>query len=191
MLEAVLASRVFPSRYELMRHCAKLAEPGVACEFGVFKGHSLRTIRHFRKPPVFGFDSFEGLPEQWDTGSDAEHPAGHFACDLPDVGDAVLVPGWFDTTIPAWKAANPEPVRLLHVDSDLYSSAVTVLRGLDDRIVPGTVIVFDELVDFAGGWYPNWREGEWRALCEWVDGGRAVEPVGRTEWQQAAFIVRN
>lgn len=191
MLEAVWASRVFPGRRSLMRYCSQLAPAGIACEFGVFEGHSLRTIRNYRKAPVFGFDSFAGLPEGWDTGGPDERPAGYFACPQPEAWGCELVPGWFDDTIPAWKVQNRGPVRFLHVDCDLYSSARAVLFGLDDRIVAGSVIVFDELIDFAGEWYPNWRDGEWKALNEWLaERGRVVEPIGRTPHQQAAFIVR-
>ncbi|MNP66627.1 hypothetical protein D3C76_1623550 [compost metagenome] len=65
-----------------------------------------------------------------------------------------------------------------------------MLEGLNERIVAGTVIVFDELVDWAEAWYPNWREGEWKALCEWLaTHGRKVKPLARTEHQQASIVV--
>ena len=36
-------------------------------------------------------------------------------------------------------------------------------------IVTNTIIVFDELYPFAKPMkYPNWAEGEWKALVEWV-----------------------
>lgn len=174
----------------LLRFAAQRAPAGIACEFGVFQGHSLREIRDVRPAPVFGFDSWRGLPARWDLGASARD-AGHFACEPPrDLATGVhLVPGWFADTIPAWLAENAGPVRFLHVDSDLYESARTVLMLLDGRIEPGTVIVFDELLD--DGQYPNWREGEWRALCEWLAAcGRVVEPIGRTAGQQAAFVVK-
>lgn len=192
MLDAVMGCRVFRNKHSLLRHCALAAPAGIACEFGVYQGHSLRAIRGYRAAAVFGFDSFAGLPEEWDTGGPAEHPAGHFACDLPEVAPGTfLVQGWFDDTLPKWRDENHGPVQFLHIDGDLYSSARTVLFGLNDRLVPGSVILFDELVDFEDEWYPNWREGEWKALNEWLaECGREVEPIGRTKRQQAAFIVR-
>jgi hypothetical protein len=51
----------------------------------------------------------------------------------------------------------------LHMDADLYSSTRTVLDMMAPRIVPGTVIVFDEFFN-----YPGWREGEYRAFMEFV-----------------------
>ncbi len=191
MLERVRAARVFGGRYSLIRHCAQTAPAGIACEFGVRRGWSLQIIRNFRKPPVFGFDSFEGLPADWNTGGDP-YPAGTFACEPPaDLATGVeLVRGWFADTIPAWKQANAGAVRLLHIDCDLYESAREALFGMNDRIEPGSVLLFDELVDFDETNYPRWREGEWRALNEWlVECSRTAEPIGRTGHQQAAFIV--
>jgi hypothetical protein len=52
----------------------------------------------------------------------------------------------------------------LHIDCALYSSTACVLRLVAERIVPGTVILFDELIG-----YPGWQEGEYKALCEWVE----------------------
>ena len=52
---------------DLIDHCLKLIPPeGLILEFGVFKGKSLgymaeRLPRH----QLFGFDTFEGLPEPW------------------------------------------------------------------------------------------------------------------------------
>lgn len=193
LLELTRAARVFPSRGALLRHCALAAAPGVACEFGVHTGGSLRAIRNFRKPPVFGFDSFTGLPSVWDTGGPAQHPAGHFACEPPrDLPIGVhLVVGLFEDTLSAWAAKHAEPVRFVHIDCDLYTSARAVFETLDAHIVAGTVLLFDELVDWhESGVYPNWREGEWRALIEWLaQRTRAVSPIGRTAHQQAAFVV--
>lgn len=193
LLERLTDAPVFGGRYSLIRYCAQAAPPGIACEFGVRDGWSLRILRSFRKPPVFGFDSWQGLPTDWQTGGDDQYPAGTFACapprDLPH--GTHLVPGWFVDTIPAWKASHDGAVQLLHLDCDLYESTHEVLFGLNDRIAAGAVLLFDELVDFGQTNYPRWREGEWRALNEWLaEYGREVAPIGRTDHQQAAFIVR-
>ena len=58
-------------------------------------------------------------------------------------------------------AAHPGPVSLLHVDGDLYSSAVTVLEHVGPRLVPGSVVVFDEFFNF-----PGWEQHEFRAWQE-------------------------
>lgn len=193
LLEQVKAAPVF-TRRGLIRFSALAAgASGVACEFGVFKGDSLREIKNYRKGEVYGFDSWQGLPSKWETGAtDREHDKGHFACPMPKdlPNKTYLVAGWFKDTIPEWKNKHADNVSFLHVDCDLYESTKDVLYGLNDRICIGTIILFDEIIDIAEDWYKNWREGEWKALNEWLsEHGREVKPIGRTEHQQVAFRV--
>jgi hypothetical protein len=111
---------------------------------------------------IFGFDSFEGLPEDWR----GPFSSGVFSRggQLPVVPANVhLVKGWFDEVLPGFAAAHLGPAALLHVDCDLYSSTKCIFRELGDRIHPGTVIVFDEYFD-----YPGWEEHEHRAFAEFV-----------------------
>jgi ABC-type polysaccharide/polyol phosphate transport system ATPase subunit len=147
-----------------LEHALSLAEgqEGMALEFGVFSGRTLRTITAARDGKnVFGFDSFNGLPEDWREG----FPAGTFAVDEPpEVLGAELVVGLFEDTLPGFLDEHPEPVAFLHVDADLYSSTRTVLRRVGPRLRPGSVIVFDE---FFG--YPGFREHEYRAWTEYVE----------------------
>ena len=71
--------------------------------------------------------------------------------------------GLFDETLSAFLRELPPttPASFVHVDCDLYSSTKTVLDNLAPRVVPGTVIVFDEYV-----MYPGWRTGEYKAFVE-------------------------
>ena len=109
---------------------------------------------------MFGFDSFEGLPERWRTGFDT----GSFTAErLPDVPGAELVVGWFEDTLPEWAAEHPEPIAFLHLDADLYSSTATVLEHIGDRLVEGSIVVFDEYFN-----YPGWHDHEHRAWIEFV-----------------------
>ena len=58
----------------------------------------------------------------------------------------VLVRGWFDQTLPRFLADNPHVAfALVHVDCDLYESTKVVLSQLWDRVVPGGIVLFDEL----------------------------------------------
>ena len=134
------------------RHLAAALEQarpdGLVVEFGVFQGYTLNVLaRRVTPDRVWGFDSFEGLPEDWQVSSDQDLAAGTFAVDrLPEVEtNAELVVGWFSDTLPIWMEQHAGPVRLLHVDCDLYSSARYILATLDSRIVHGTVIVFDDM----------------------------------------------
>lgn len=137
---------------------------GLFMEFGVRSGRSVNHIARRRpKITVHGFDSFEGLPEPW-TGWTMNR--GAFGGEgIPDVESNVqLHVGWFDDTLPRFLEAHDGPVSFVHVDSDIYRSARTILRGLADRFRPGSIIVFNEYFN-----YPNWKQHEFRAFQEFCD----------------------
>ena len=134
---------------------------GLVLEFGVRFGKSIRFIAARTDQAVHGFDSFEGLPEAWGAS-----PAGTYTTSgvLPNAPPNVhLHAGLFADTLPGFVSAHPGSVRFMNVDCDIYSSAKTVLEHLGNRIVPGTVIVFDEY--FCN---PNWRNDEYKAFQEAV-----------------------
>ena len=135
--------------------------PGLVMEFGVAAGKSINFLaEQLPSERIYGFDGFEGLPEDWL----ATHRAGHFAQALPEVRDNVeLVVGWFDRTLPGFLDTHPGDVSYLHVDCDLYSSTKTIFELLGPRIKPGTVIVFDEYFN-----YPTWRDHEHKAFVEFA-----------------------
>lgn len=136
-------------------------EEGMVLEFGVFSGATVNYLAARTGWQIDAFDSFEGLPETWRGG----YPKGTFARGtLPKVAPNVsLHVGWFADRLPPFLAADSRPVRYLHVDSDLYSSARTIFIHLRNRILPGTVIVFDEYFNYDG-----WLQGEFHAFQEFV-----------------------
>ena len=162
-------------------------------EFGVRAGDSLRWLLS-KKPDqeIHGFDSWEGLPESWNVGV-KEFEKGSMSVPMPSFPNnkVRLWKGWFDDTIDPWKEKHTGDIAYLHIDSDLYSSAKCVLTKLNDRIVPGTLIVFDELANFRlSGKMERWNEHEWKALCEWlVENDREVKPILRSPMYQAACKV--
>ena len=136
---------------------------GLVLEFGVFNGKSIRQIASLVEGEVHGFDSFEGIPEQWN-----HEPKGSYSTQnrLPDVpANVSLHKGWFEDSIPAFlaRAPVPEPIRFMNIDCDLYSSTKVIFDLLGKQVVPGTVIVFDEYIG-----YPTWKEDEFRAFNEAV-----------------------
>ncbi len=157
----------FGGRYALMRFAVESSQAGdgegLVCEFGVAAGKSVNFIaRLLPSVTVYGFDSFEGLPEDWRDGL----PKGHFKVrGLPKVeSNVMLIPGWFDETLPDFLAEHPQHIAFLHVDCDLYTSTKTIFDALEKRIRPGTVILFDEFFN-----YPGWKEGEYKAFIEFVE----------------------
>jgi hypothetical protein len=125
-----------------------VGEPLLYLEFGVFKGKSMRYWSSILADPesrLVGFDSFEGLPETFDER--LRFTAGAFDVEgqVPEIDDprVSFEKGWFEDTLPRF--AVPEHRALvITLDADLYSSTILVLRTLADRIVPGTVLYFDD-----------------------------------------------
>jgi hypothetical protein len=134
---------------------------GLVLEFGVRFGTSIRQIAALAGGIVHGFDSFEGLPEDWHREARGSYSTGGALPPVPD--NVTLHAGWFNDTLPRFLAQHPGPARLVNVDCDLYSSTATVLAHLADRIAPGTVLVFDEYIN-----HEHWREDEFRAFQEAV-----------------------
>jgi hypothetical protein len=154
-------AKSYPDRFALLEAAIDQMEiQGLYCEFGVYRAETLNFIASKVTTEVHGFDSFEGLPEDWKSG----HEKGTFALEaLPRVRPNVrLHRGWFDDTIPAFREQHPgEQIAFLHLDADLYSSTRTVFELLGDAIVAGTLIAFDEFFN-----YPGWGEGEYKAFME-------------------------
>jgi hypothetical protein len=160
MAEAIL----FEDHDAFLRFCLERSADGAALEFGVAGGRSIGVLARVSAPRlVHGFDSFEGLPEDW-TGHMERRGAFSQKGVLPRVPDNVrLYKGWFSDSLPPWLAQNAGPTGFIHVDCDIYASTRDVLWVLRERMVVGTVIVFDEYFN-----YPNWRLHEARALKEFV-----------------------
>jgi len=197
-------------------HCMPLCkDDGWFLEFGVYQARTINVCSALRPNNRFyGFDSFEGLPEDWKIANESDNLSKitsvskeYFAVDkLPQVNENVtLVKGFFDQSLSPWidQHLNDEStISWLHIDSDLYSSAVCIFDQLNKYIVPGTIIRFDELVDWRLAGFQNnfdhhkpkskyslWKDGEWKALQEWISTyDRKVKPLWR-EWHQGAGLI--
>lgn len=120
-------------------------------EFDVFEGASIRFWSSQNKNVAsrfFGFDSFEGLPEDWHSGK----RKGAFSTGgkPPEVSDARVsfVAGWFQRSLRCFlESYRPQNQLVIHIDCDLYSSALYCLTTLDPVIGSGTLIVFDDFFD--------------------------------------------
>jgi tetratricopeptide (TPR) repeat protein len=134
---------------------------GMVLEFGVRFGSSIRQIASFSGQIVHGFDSFQGLPEAWHNEPKGSYTTRGVIPDLPE--NVRLHVGWFEDTLPSFLAENEGDVRFINIDCDIYSSTSTVLNLLAERIVPGTVIVFDEYIG-----NEHWQDDEFKAFQEAV-----------------------
>ncbi len=167
LLEHAPDAHAFDSPQELLARCVEIAREreGAFLEFGVYTGATINQIAgEVPDRIVHGFDSFQGLPENW-----RDCPEGAFSTDgkLPRVRSNVqLHVGLFQDTLPAFmkKEHAPMTIALLHIDCDLYSSTKTVFDHLGEYIGKGTVVVFDEFFN-----YPNFQDHEFRAWFEYIE----------------------
>jgi hypothetical protein len=177
---------IYAARQELWRYSLSLIDdPSRSwCEFGVAEGETLEwfAARKPRGNRLFGFDSFEGIPEPW-----LVYPAGHwrtrvYRSNRPDV---VVVPGRFEASLTRDVLDAIGPIGLLHVDCDLYASTRTVLERVAPLLREGTVIVFDEFYHYAG-----WEQHESKAFFEVASReGFQFEYLGRTPTCQISLRI--
>ena len=108
-----------------------------------------------------GFDTFTGLPQPW-----GNEPVGAYSTGgtVPNMdGKVHFHKGLFGDTIrPFLEQKGPEAfLAYANIDCDLYSSTLDILEGFHGRVVPGTILVFDEYIG-----HPSWRQDEFRAWRE-------------------------
>ena len=145
---------------------------GLCLEFGVYSGNTIREIRRLLDTngiveTVYGFDSFQGLPEDW-SGYVITKETFDMGGKIPRVGPNIkLIPGFFDLSIPAWLEEDDSHDRIisfLHIDSDLYSSAKCIFDNIGHNLTSGSLVLFDEYFN-----YPNWQNHEHLAFSEFCE----------------------
>lgn len=137
-------------------------------EFGVWSGKTINYISSNTDETVYGFDSFTGLPDDWDRGDETNKmfKKGKFCMDkLPSVNsNVVLVKGWFNETLKDFLHNKNKKIKFIHIDCDLYKSTKTIFNLCHKYFDNKVYIVFDEIFN-----YPNWCDGEYKALMEIIE----------------------
>jgi hypothetical protein len=132
-------------------------------EFGVSHGSSLlyvyQTLQKFKFAEVrlFGFDSFEGLPEEATFDDDGTWSPGAYYAKEKNVRKFLskegvnwekvkLIKGWFsDTLKPSFIKENRiEKASVIMIDCDMYISAKEALDFCVPLIKDKTIIIFDD-----------------------------------------------
>jgi hypothetical protein len=173
------------SRYELLTLSFSKVDQnqlGLYCEFGVYTGNSINHIASLTHKTVFGFDSFEGLPERWRD----RFEKGAFRLNkLPQTRtNVILIKGMFHETLPDFLMAHRDNIAFLHIDCDLYSSAKTIFNLIGNKIVPDTIIVFDDYFN-----YPGWKNGEFKAFSEYVHETKlSYEYIGYNRYSEQVAV---
>ncbi len=173
MNNALTPPPVYRHTHEMTERVLKNGVPGDFVECGVYRGAQVAIMALAKMgldpdgPPrkFHLFDSFEGIPEagpeddqQPGIGPKAPDAAGrlvssgHSVCSLEGVQrlmDRWGVPeeilqyhkGWFQHTVPLWDG---DPIALLRLDGDLYSSTLVCLEHLYPFVSSGGIVIIDD-----------------------------------------------
>ena len=130
-------------------------------EFGVYRASSFKyLIKVFKKG--FGFDTFTGLPEDWDVGSHIEEEGSYTAYgNVPEIEGGEFVVGKFEDTLPIFFSERRPIASVINFDADLYSSTICALNFSKSIIDKDTILIFDELII-----NESWEQDEFKALNE-------------------------
>jgi hypothetical protein len=116
-------------------------------EFGVFDGKSFRwwmSAHTHADSRFYGFDTFEGLPENWGI-----FRKGDMFANTPQIEDTrhKFYKGYFQHTLFDFEHEvnlHNNRRKVIHMDADLFSSTLFVLTTLAQYLRPGDIILFDE-----------------------------------------------
>ena len=143
--------RHYPDRKKLYQYILEsehlALKPIQYLEFGVCGGDSFRWWLENNKDNTssfHGFDTFEGLPEDWGF-----YKQGDMHAPIPDVSDkrAGFEKGLFQHTLLNFidqKIDKTGKKKVIHLDADLFSSTLFVLTSLAPYLREGDIIFFDE-----------------------------------------------
>lgn len=116
-------------------------------EFGVAKGTSIKwwvEQNTNESSKFFGFDTFTGLPEDWNL-----MKAGSMSAEgeTPKLEDerVQFLKGLFQETLPGFlKGFDNSRRAVIHMDADLYTSTLFVLTSLAPFLKANDILIFDE-----------------------------------------------
>lgn len=158
--------------------------PGAIVEVGVYRGGLVEKLaRQFPDKPVFGFDTFEGLPVRDYSAGEVHKPGDFGDVSFSEISRSAaaypnlkLVKGYFP------ESGNPNMlVCFAHIDVDFYLSTKRAIEFLWPRTVPGGILVFDDY---------DWKDcpGVKKALHECF--GDTVRLTPNCLLQQQAFVIK-
>lgn len=145
---------------------------GDVCEFGVAQGKTSALIANEMRSTdktLWIFDSFEGLPvpskedelidDIFQLG-EMEHYTGQMSCPEQLVNESLnhvnfptdrrkICKGWIDETIA--NGIVPSQICFAYLDFDFYEGTKLVLSLIEEKLVPGGVVVVDDYDFFSSG----------------------------------------
>lgn len=169
-VEKFIGSTLFFKTRDQIRDYAVdlIPDTGLLLEFGVYNG---RSINYFSKQldkkndkrNIYGFDSFQGLDEDWYGVKERKHKSWSMFGQTPSNlhSRARLSVGLIQVTLKPFLENQNSKIAFIHIDTDTYTPAKIVLEECKDYMPNGCVVLFDELIG-----YPNWENHEYKALKE-------------------------
>ena len=155
-------------------------------EFGVFSGTSINFFSQKINKNIYGFDSFEGLKEDW-LGTSVIKGTFDLKKQIPKLNSNVIpISGWVQDTLPKFLDEKKPKINFVHMDIDTYESSKFVLENIKPFLIKGAIILFDELYNFEG-----WDVGEYKALTEVFDEKDYSFVSFSTDTAQAAIKILN
>jgi len=180
-------------------HLTKDTPEGLIMEFGVGDGGSLKSLAGVAQQlnrTVYGFDWFMGLPE--DCGGADQKGSFSTGGKLPSLSNhpnVEIIKGLFQDTLSGFLEEHQELMAFVHIDVDLYSSAAFILSHIEKRLQSGTILAFDEMVDWhndlPADHYGHWRNSEYKAFNEMLarNVGMTWKCLSRGEANQVAIKI--
>ena len=187
--------------FNVFNQCIKFQDTGYSfVECGVAKGGALALMKYAStNNPVFGFDSFEGMPDivEKDLGS---YNKTDPLLDFGKVGDNLsggiesvyttfkslnqsmenvhLIKGFFNDTL-ALNKSKCGKIAVLRIDADWYESCKICLEELYDQVVEGGIIISDDYGHFIGAK---------RAVDEFREAHGIMSPLIQTDYCEFYWI---
>lgn len=171
------------------------SSPGLVLEFGVCFGKTIRMMADLfpEDQPIYGFDTFEGLPSDWHHTKKGSYSTSG---ELPRVSENVkFYKGLFSDTLPIFlndifdstvdeDNDHNGMIKLMNIDCDMYESTKDVFDNVHHLVKAGTIILFDEYIG-----NPNWEKDEFKAFQEAVEEyGWTYEYIGISMISQQAVV---
>ncbi|SRR5258706_15796421 len=116
-------------------------------EFGVAGGDSFKWwLAHSGNPDsrFFGFDTFEGLPENFGPFAKGTMAAALESLNITDPRASFYKGLFQDTLIPFLEQYTNGRKKLIHMDADIFSATIFTLSQLYKYLNDGDIIMFDE-----------------------------------------------
>jgi hypothetical protein len=191
--------------WELLLAEDPTAATGEYLEFGVYYGSSIACMHDaleglgLRQVRIFGFDSFEGLPDSADKETASPWLPGQYRSSLElirkflhkrgvPMDRVTLIKGWFSSLSPALGSEHGlTRASIVNFDCDLYSSTREALAFAGPLLGRCAIVYFD---DWHAAGMAEKGEGQRRAFEEFLseNSGIAVREIDGLEYNSRARI---